>query len=226
MSYVLIGIALVIAAINWLAVAKKWVRIKYISKPAVPLALICWLILNGGFQGQLIYFVIGLIFSLAGDIFLMLPNEKFIAGLISFLFAHIAFILGFSSGIPNFSAAGLILLILVGLNAFEIFRQISNSLRSRGQDSLIIPVLIYTIVISLMLVSALLTMVGPNSEWDPFPSLMVSFGALLFVLSDTLLAWNKFVNPIKYGNIFVIVTYHLALIAITFGAGINFQILS
>ena len=224
MSYVLIGIALVIAAINWLAVAKKWVRIKYISKPAVPLALICWLILNGGFQGQLIYFVIGLIFSLAGDIFLMLPNEKFIAGLVSFLFAHIAFILGFSNGIPNFSAAGLILLILVALNAFEIFRRISNGLRSRGQDSLIPSVLIYTIVISLMLVSALLTMVAPNSEWNPFPSLMVSFGALLFALSDSLLGWNKFVNPIIYGTIIVIVTYHLALITITLGAGINFQV--
>jgi uncharacterized membrane protein YhhN len=223
MSFVLIGFALVIAAINWLAVAKKWVKIKYITKPAVPLALIFWLILNGGFQGQLIFFVIGLIFSIAGDIFLMLPNEKFIAGLVSFLFAHIAFILGFSSGIPNFSAPGLILLILVGLNAFEIYRRISNGLRSRGQESFITPVLIYAIVISLMLVSALLTMVGPNSEWNPFPSMMVSFGALFFVFSDTLLAWNKFVNPIKFGDIFVIVTYHLALITITLGAGINFQ---
>lgn len=223
MSYVLIGFALVIAAINWLAVAKKWVKIKYITKPVVPLALIFWLILNGGFQGQLIFFVIGLIFSLVGDIFLMLPNEKFVAALVSFLFAHIAFILGFSSGIPNFSAPGLILFILVGLNAFEIYRRISNGLRSRGQESFIIPVLIYAIVISLMLVSALLTMVGPNSEWNPFPSMMVSFGALFFVFSDTLLAWNKFVNPIKYGDIFVIVTYHLALITITLGAGINFQ---
>ena len=224
MSFVFIGIALVIAAINWLAVAKKWVKIKYITKPAVPMALICWLILNGGIQGQLIYFVIGLIFSLIGDIFLMLPNKKFIAGLVSFLFAHIAFIQGFSSGIPKFSAAGLILLILVALNAFEVFRRISNGLRSRGQDALISPVLIYTIVISLMLVSALLTMVAPNSEWNPFPSLMVSFGALLFALSDSLLGWNKFVNPIIYGTIIVIVTYHLALITITLGAGINFQV--
>ena len=220
MSFVLIGIALVIAVINWLAVAKKWVKLKYITKPAVTLALICWLILNGGFQGQLLYFVIGLV--LAGDIFLMLPNEKFIAGLVSFLFAHIAFILGFSSGIPKFSVAGLILLILIGLNAFELFRRISNGLKSRDQDTLQIPVLIYIIVISLMLVSALLTMVSPNTEWNPFPSLMVSFGAVLFVISDTLLAWNKFVNPIKYGNLFVIVTYHLAQITITLGAGINF----
>ena len=222
MSFVLIGIALVIATINWIAVAKKWVMIIYITKPAVILALISWLILNGGLQGQSFYFIIGLVFSLAGDIFLMLPNEKFIAGLISFLLAHIAYILGFSSGIPDFSIAGLILLILVGLNAFVIFRRISDGLKSLGQDTLQIPVLFYTIIIGIMLVSALLTMVSPNSEWNPFPSLLVSFGAVLFFVSDTLLAWNKFVVPIKFGNLMVIITYHFAQITITLGAGINF----
>lgn len=222
MSFVLIGIALVIATINWIAVAKKWVMIIYITKPAVILALISWLILIGGLHGQSFYFIIGLVFSLAGDIFLMLPNEKFIAGLISFLLAHIAYILGFSSGIPDFSIAGLILLSLVGLNAFVIFRRISDGLKSLGQDTLQIPVLIYTIVIGLMLVSALLTMVSPNSEWNPFPSLLVSFGAVLFFVSDTLLAWNKFVAPIKFGSLMVIITYQFAQITITLGAGINF----
>ena len=185
MSFVLIGIALVIATINWIAVAKKWVMIIYITKPAVILALISWLILNGGLQGQSFYFIIGLVFSLAGDIFLMLPNEKFIAGLISFLLAHIAYILGFSSGIPDLSVAGLILLILVGLNTFEIFRRISDGLKSLGQDTLQIPVLFYTIVIGIMLISALLTMVSPNSEWNPFPSLLVSIGAFLYFVSDS-----------------------------------------
>jgi hypothetical protein len=72
-----------------------------------------------------------------------------------------------------------------------------------------------------MLVSGLLTMKGPNSEWNSFPSLLVSFGAFFFFISDTLLAWNKFVNP-KYGSLFVIITYHFAQITITIGAGLNF----
>ncbi|NIW49240.1 MAG: lysoplasmalogenase, partial [Gammaproteobacteria bacterium] len=56
--------------------------------------LIAWVIINGGTQGPIIYFLIGLALSLAGDIFLMLPDEKFIAGLVSFLLAHLAYILG------------------------------------------------------------------------------------------------------------------------------------
>jgi hypothetical protein len=73
-----------------------------------------------------------------------------------------------------------------------------------------------------MVYSALLTLIRPNSEWIPLASLLVSFGAILFYISDALLSWNKFVTPIKNGNLFAIVTYHIAQITIILGAGINF----
>lgn len=222
LSFTLIGISLFVAVINWFAVAKNWQRIIFASKPAVVLLLILWLVLNGGLENQALYFVVGLSFSIAGDIFLMLPNDKFIPGLISFLLAHIAYILGFNSILPNLTFAGLILTGLVGINAFAIFRRLSSGLESRGQDSLRIPILIYSIVIGLMLISALLTLVSPNNVWGPLPALLVSFGAILFFLSDTLLAWNRFINPISAASLMIIVTYHLAQIAITLGAGLNF----
>jgi hypothetical protein len=53
-------------------------------------------------------------------------------------------------------------------------------------------------------------MAAPNNEWNSFPSLSVSLGAIFFFISDTLLAWNKFVSPINYGSLFVIITYHFA----------------
>jgi uncharacterized membrane protein YhhN len=221
-AFFTIGLVLFLAVIDWVAVANDWKKLEYIAKPGVILALIAWLIANGGYQGQLKFFLIGLFFSLAGDIFLMLPSEKFIAGLISFLLAHIAYIRGFSIVSSIFSVAGLVLLILVGLIAFVIMRRISNGLKARRQEKLLIPILIYSIIICLMLVSALLTVVGPNSEWNRFPSILVSFGAILFFISDILLAWNKFVNPIIYGSLFVIIAYHLAQITITIGAGLNF----
>jgi len=87
MNIFISGIALVSAVIDWVAVANKWKKLEYFAKPGVILALISWLIVNGGYRGQLLFFLIGLIFSLAGDIFLMLPNEHFLAGLISFLLA-------------------------------------------------------------------------------------------------------------------------------------------
>ena len=221
-DHFVIGFVLILAVVDWIAVAKNWKRLEYIAKPGVILALIAWLLVNGGYQGQLIFFLLGLVFSLAGDIFLMLPNEKFIAGLVSFLLAHIAYILGFSNTNQYFSVTGMILIIPVGLTAFALWHRISNSMRARQQEKLLIPISIYTTVISLMLVSALLSLAAPNSEWSRIPSFLVSIGAILFFLSDALLACNRFVNPIHYGKLYVIITYHLAQITITIGAGLNF----
>jgi uncharacterized membrane protein YhhN len=222
MSLLLIGISLLVAIINWIADSKDWVTIKYVTKPSVILALIGWLVLYGGLRGNTLYFIVGLCFSLFGDILFMLPKEQFIAGLIAFLFAHIAYILGLSSLRYVISAAGLILLLLVVLNGFVIFSRISNGLTSSGQNTLRIPVLIYTIVIGGMLVSALLTMISPNSEWNPYSALLVSLGAILFFVSDSSLAWNKFVVQTKSMPIIIMITYHIAQITITLGAGLNF----
>ena len=221
-NLLIIGFALILAVVDWIAVINNWKKIEYIAKPGVILALIAWLLVNGGYQGQSIFFLLGLVFSLAGDIFLMLPKEKFIAGLISFLMAQMAYTLGFYSSNQYSSIAGLVLLIPVGSIAFVLWRRISNGLRARQQEKLLIPVSIYSLVICLMLVTALLTLVEPNSEWSRIPSLLVSIGAVLFFTSDSLLAWNRFVNPVKNGKLFVIITYHLAQITITLGAGFNF----
>jgi uncharacterized membrane protein YhhN len=216
MSFIINGFVLYIAVIDWIAVANNWKKIEYFAKPGVILVLIIWLIAIGGYRGQLQFFLIGLFFSLAGDIFLMLPSQKFIPGLISFLLAHIAYIRGFAIANPKFSFTGLVLLLLVGLIALVIMPQISNGLNTQKQEKLLIPIIIYSVVISLMLVSALLTMVGPYSQWNLIPSVLVSFGALLFFISDILLAWNKFVNPILYGSLFIIIPYHIAQITITY----------
>ena len=222
MSLILIGAALILAVIDWIAVAFRSKKIEYIAKPGVILALIAWLIINDGYQGQLLFFIIGLVFSLAGDIALMLPKGSFLAGLVFFLVAHIFYIFGFNVAAPQFSIAGLLILLLISINAFEITRRIIRGCVAQGRNYLRIPVALYTIVISLMVYSALLTLIKPNSEWIPLASLLVSLGAILFFVSDSLLSWNRFVSPIKNGNLFVIITYHIAQITIILGAGINF----
>ena len=222
MYFYLIILAIIFAAFDWFAVARQWKNLEYIAKPGVILLLIAWLIINGCTRGPIIYFLIGLALSLAGDIFLMLPDEKFIAGLVSFLLAHLAYIFGFI--IPGFQFSTLIflLIILIGLVGFTVLRQILKGLIAHEQENLRFPVIIYTIVISIMLISALSTMIKPGPVWDLFPAILVSLGAILFFFSDTTLAWNKFVNPLPHGRLLVIISYHLAQIAITLGAGINF----
>ena len=220
MSNLFLWVALVIAVIDWIAVAKNWKTLEYCAKPGVMVALLAWLWQIGGFQGQMLWFAAGLVFSMAGDIFLMLPREQFIAGLVSFLLAHLAYLAGFTSTWPPLNLPSLILALVVAINSVQIYRRVAAGLSASGQSALKVPVLIYTIVISLMLLSALLTLLRP--DWLPGPALLVSAGAGLFFLSDTFLAWNKFVTPLPYGKLCVIITYHIGQILIVLGAALHF----
>jgi uncharacterized membrane protein YhhN len=222
MSNLLLLIAIIAAMLDWLAVAKNWKQLEYMMKPAVIIALLSWFALNAGFSVQMIWFGIGLVFSLAGDIFLMLPTNHFIEGLISFLFAHIAYIIGLNQTIPPLNIVSLILTILVLVTAYQMYRRITSTLSEAGGKSLKIPLLIYTVAISIMLLSALLTLVRPS--WDALPALIISIGALMFFISDSILAWNKFVHVINYGNLAVMVTYHLGQLGIILGAAIYYSI--
>ena len=220
MSFTLIGLALVVAFLDWLAVAKKWKTVEYIAKPGVMLVLLAWLVTVNGFQGYLIPFGLGLVFSLAGDVFLMLPRERFVAGLVSFLLAHIAYIIGFNDTLPPMNLVTLVIAVLVGLVAFRLYQRISRGLTASGNEKLKIPVLVYSIVISIMLLSALFTLVKP--EWTAISALLAASGALLFFISDSCLAWNKFVQPLPNGKLIVIITYHVGQILIITGAALHY----
>lgn len=143
--------------------------------------------------------VIGLLFSLAGDIFLMLPADRFLAGLVSFLLAHFCYISAFSSallvwrlswwGLPVFLFAGSIYLLL---------RPYLHTMR--------LPVLLYMAVISLMAWLAISLFAQRGEEW----TLSAAIGALLFVISDAALALNHFRRPFWSAQMLVLGTYYLA----------------
>lgn len=222
MSYGFFILALIIAILDWIAVARKWKRVEYFAKPATMLALLAWLGVNGGFHGSMLWFAFGLLFSLGGDVFLMLPREQFIPGLVSFLIGHICYLIGFNSAGLVFSAANLILLAVVLFTGYQVYRRIATGLQAGGNEKLKLPVLVYSIVISLMLFSALSTLIRP--DWRIFAGVFASSGALLFFISDTTLAFNKFVAPLPNGRVIVMVTYHLGQILIALGAAIRFLI--
>jgi uncharacterized membrane protein YhhN len=220
MPYLLLIPIFILAILDWIAVAKGWKKAEYVLKPATMLALLAWLGVVAGFSGSLIWFGLGLLFSLAGDVFLMLPREKFIPGLVAFLLAHLAYLVGLNQTTPPFVVPSLIMAILVAITSLQVYRRISQGLKKSGRGKLAAPVMVYTIVISLMLLSALLTLVRP--EWNAVPALLVSAGALLFYFSDTLLAWNKFVAPLPIIYPAVMITYHLGQILIIVGAATQF----
>jgi len=220
MSFTLIWIALLVAALDWFAVATRRKTLEYFAKPGVMIILLAWMWQTSAFQGALLWFGLGLAFSLAGDVFLMLPRERFIPGLIAFLLAHVAYIIGFNQTAPTWNLPGLIMTALVAFTIIRVYRRIAAGLVASGNSALRLPVLIYSLVISLMLVSALLTLTGIS--WQALPAILVSAGALLFFISDTLLAFNKFVQRLKYGPLAVIITYHIGQTLLTVGAVLHY----
>jgi len=219
--YVLIILAFIFAALESLALWKGWRGLEFVAKPAVMVCLFIWLFVTAGLHGALLWFGIGILFSLAGDIALIFINRLFMLGLINFLMGHVAYLIGFNTPFPQETTAwSFALAIMIGLGSVRVLRRIVGSIRARGQKRLVVPVIIYGTVITLMLLAAMLTLFRP--DWDATAALLVSFGAALFYFSDIILAWHRFVSPIKNGRMLNIGMYHLAQIAIVVGAGIQF----
>lgn len=57
-----------------------------------------------------------------------------------------------------------------------------------------------------------------RDQWSTEAALLVSVGALLFTISDSVLATGRFLRPVPYGNFLVMFTYHLGQLGIAFGA--------
>ncbi len=198
-----------LAAADWYAVASRKQRLRIATKPAVMLLLILGFSLAGGWVGQGYWFGMGLVFSLVGDIFLLFPPGYFIFGLAGFLLAHLFYIIGFNQGLPviNWQKI-LIILAFIGFDGWGYWRlRRAILLRPTGRR-MRYPVLLYVLVITVMVLSALSTLF--RADW-PWPSSgLAGLGALLFFSSDFTLANDRFVGPIKHGRLIVIVTYHLA----------------
>ena len=149
---------------------------------------------------------LGFFFSLSGDTFLMFNGEKyFMFGLGSFLITHIFYIFTFSRNWLKTNTLARI--SFIGFSLIMLFL-----LKNNVGNSLIIPIVIYMITITIMAISAS----ERNTNSESFR--MVLLGAILFLLSDSLIAIDKFIVPISFQTFLIMGTYVLAqyLIAIGF----------
>ncbi len=186
-----------VAAIDWWAVASNRRGVELIAKPLTLVLLIAAAVaIEPATPSVRAWFVVALILSLAGDIFLMLSRDMFVAGLGSFLLAHLAYVAGFLQAPMTSLAVVGVAGALIGVAVFG--RQIHQA-AAASDRRLAIPVAAYIGAISLMLVTAYAT-----------ANLLAAVGATLFLASDTVLGWNRFVRPIPNGRLLTIVTYHAA----------------
>jgi uncharacterized membrane protein YhhN len=170
----------------------------YVFKPLTMVFIIAVALIgmkgNRKFYG---YFVLlGLLSSLMGDILLMLPADLFVKGLVSFLIAHIFYILAFSKG-QNLRLKNLSWL------PFLLFGILIYGFMLPSLKEMTIPVLAYMVVILTMGWRAYERW-GQDKTREAKAALI---GAILFIISDSALGINRFRLPFEWSTLVVLATY-------------------
>ncbi|CAN5119059.1 lysoplasmalogenase [soil metagenome] len=177
----------------------------FVFKPATTLLIIAHAWPRGtGLQRRLI--LAGLVLSLAGDVFLLWPQQGFLPGLVSFLLAHLAYIGAFC--VPVRLAASPRVFIAYGVIAALILWQLWPGIPAplRG------PVVAYVVCLAAMAAQAgawWRQRAGSGSADEPLARL-AAIGGVLFMASDSLLATNKFALELPLASLWILATYWAA----------------
>jgi uncharacterized membrane protein YhhN len=206
---------IVILVTDLFAVYTSYETLRYITKPLLmPLLIIYFLAKTNFFNSTLKkWIILALVFSWAGDVLLMfesLFSNFFIFGLVAFLIAHIFYILFYENVIRNEALNKNYWWFLPVI----IYYIALIYLLSPHLGEMKLPVRIYGIVISYMLIQALQT----SRIKDPGAATLMIGGAILFITSDSILAINKFYEPFENAGIAIMLIYGIAQLLITLGA--------
>jgi uncharacterized membrane protein YhhN len=202
-AFLLLALALVAAVGDWIAVHQEAKGLEYVCKPLTMVLLIgAAVALDPQDPTVRAWFVVALVLCLAGDVFLMLPDDRFVFGLGAFLLGHIAYIVGMHvEGVDG--ARFLVGIVLVMAVLAVIGTAILRGVRAGPDPGLAGPVVAYMFVISAMVASA----IGAGNA-------AAIVGASLFYVSDALIAWNRFLRATPHAHVAIMVTYHLAQVGL------------
>lgn len=170
----------------------------YLFKPATTGLVLLLALVPASTQGLRYQAAIcvGLTWSLIGDVFLMLPRDRFVPGLASFLLAHVAYIVAFASGTPLGTVPAVLALLLIA--AVPVLRLLWPTL-----GPMRLPVLLYSATIILMVWRAW----GRRSLLPSPGATLAAVGATLFMISDGLLAVDRFHRPLPFAPTLIMTTY-------------------
>ena len=193
---------LAIASAPW-ALGMGWLNFAF--KPLATLCVIGWAALGRSDDGLVKrWIVIGLVFSLAGDVALLWPVQGFLAGLVAFLLGHLCYLMAltrrvrFLASRPAFGVWALVAAsVLAGLWA-----GVPAALRA--------PVLVYVGALGAMAAQATSVGLARREAADAARWRAVAIGGALFVLSDAILAADKFVGGVPLPTLWNLSLYWLA----------------
>lgn len=177
---------------------KKWLF--YLFKPisTLAIAVLCWY-LAPAVNSYVGLILIGLLLSILGDVFLMLPKDRFIPGLLSFLVAHLAYIMAFSIDLElTYSWALILPLIITALVYLTLLWPSLAEMKA--------PVFVYMSIIVVMAWVSGERYFGLSTS----ASLYAFIGALVFLFSDAMLAFDRFKKQFHSAYAVIIVSYYVA----------------
>lgn len=197
----------ILLAIMHCLLADTRATFRLLTKPVLMPVLIFFYATSGGEIG---WVYAALIAAWLGDIALLrFDKASFIAGLVSFLAGHVSMIFAIHSLIPDTAsipwASIASIKLMLAVAAFWYLRPHLGSMQ--------LPVLVYCLVLATkgMVAMALFIALPANT------GLLVAAGALIFMLSDLLLAINRFAKPIGKAHFWVMGTYTSAQALIVLG---------
>jgi uncharacterized membrane protein YhhN len=177
-----------------------------IAKPLIMASLLLYYLYAAESEHRSRVLVLAVIFSFAGDVLLM-KEEYFISGLIAFLISHVLYIFTyreFSNEDSGNALNGLqrvrlaFPVVLAGSGLVVILLPVLGDLK--------IPVMLYAAALAIMVITALFRFGRTTS-----PSFwMVFAGAVFFMISDSILAINKFLTPVAFSGVLIMSTYMAA----------------
>jgi uncharacterized membrane protein YhhN len=148
--------------------------------------------------------LVGLLFSLAGDVFLMLPADRFIAGVGAFLAAHLAYLAAFTSEVPFGAspAAFAAVMVVVAVILVALWRHLPPRMR--------LPLVVYAVVLGAMAAQA----ISQAAVLGLPAAIAGAVGASLFMASDSALVTNRFARPFRLAPLVVLGSYYAAQVLI------------
>ena len=193
----IVSAALAIAAAPW---ALDLPMLAWVFKPLATMIVIAHAWQRGHDRPTVRRWVlVGLVWSLVGDVALLWPKQGFLPGLVSFLLAHMAYLVAFTRGLRlaqrpgSFVVYAAIAAVILAL----LWPGVPGALRA--------PVVVYVVALSAMAAQAALLWRSAVER-----GAVVALGGALFMGSDALLAINKFMLPLPAASLWILTTYWAA----------------
>ena len=159
--------------------------------------------------------LVALILSWIGDIILLFADKGelyFIGGLIAFLLSHIFYILLFNKQLKIYLKKSRTI-YWIGITSIITYLLVMMVVLMPYLGDLLLPVFVYAMTISIMLLFALKGFLN----WQKPANIYIFIGAIIFVASDSVLAFDKFYAAIPYSSFFIMSTYLAAQYLIVIG---------